>query len=135
MGTWGIESFENDDAMDWVAELQADGIRATGTAIQAVLDAAPEYLEAPTCMLGLAAAEVVAALRGRPAKSLPPEVQSWVNVVAAKSGTHPGDELAQNARRAVELIVADSELLELWTESGELDQWQRSVADLRARLL
>lgn len=135
MGAWGTEPFANDDALDWLAELEAEGLPAAGGAIQAVLDLAPEYLEAPICAAGLAAAEVIAALRGRPGASLPPGVQAWVSACAAGPGGDPGDELVRNARRAVELIVADSELRDLWAESDEAEQWQASVSDLRARLV
>jgi len=38
-----------------------------------------EYLEAPTASCALAAAEVVAALAGRPRPALPEEVTAWVN--------------------------------------------------------
>ena len=134
MGAWGSDSFANDDAMDWLAELEAEGLPAAGGAIQAVIELAPEYLEAPICSAGLAAAEVIAALRGRPSASLPSEVQSWVDAIAGEPGGDPGDELVANARRAVELIATNSELRELWAESNESEQWRHSVADLQARL-
>src|SRR5215218_9260762 len=110
MGAWGLESFENDDAMDWVAELQREGLPATGGAIQAVIELMDDYLEAPVCSEGLAAAEVLAALRGRPAASLPDEVFEWVR----RYPGDPGPELTRNAQLAVDAIVRKSELRELW---------------------
>ena len=70
MGAWGAGNFENDDALDWLAVLQAEGLPAAGAAIQDVLTLADDYLEAPTCCAALAAAEVIAALRGRPSISI-----------------------------------------------------------------
>jgi hypothetical protein len=130
MGAWGAESFENDDAMDWVAELQGEGLPATGSAIQAVIELADDYLEAPICSAGLAAAEVLAALRGRPAASLPDDVLEWVR----RYPGDPGAELTRNAQVAVDAILRKSELRELWEESGEFEAWQNSVGDLQARL-
>jgi hypothetical protein len=135
MGAWGSDSFDNDDAMNWLAELEAEGLPAVGGAIQAVIELAPEYLEASICSAGLAAAEVIAALRGRPSASLPSEVQSWVGVVASEPGGDPGKKLVDNARRAVDLIATNSELRELWAGSNESEKWRQSVADLQARLV
>lgn len=130
MGAWGAGSFDNDDAMDWIAELEAEGLPAAGGALQDVLDLADDYLEAPTCSNGLAAAEIVAALRGNPATDLPDEVSAWL---AAHPGA-PGDDLVVSARQAVDAIAADSELAELWDESADPAEWRSAVSDLQSRL-
>jgi len=129
MGAWGHESFANDDAMDWVAELEAEGLPAVGRALAAVEDLAGEYLEAPACSSAVAAAEVVAALRGRPAADLPEEVANWV--AAHPSGS---EELVQAARRAVDAITNRSELRELWEEVPDYELWRGAMTDLRGRL-
>jgi hypothetical protein len=131
MGAWGVESFANDDALDWAAELEeADGHARMRAALEAVTEAEGEYLEAPQCSAALAAAEVVAALRGRPAADLPENVAAWV---AAHRGA--ADEgLADLARRAVESVEARSELRELWEESDDFAAWRADLAALRARL-
>ena len=129
MGAWGTQSFENDDALDWLAALEAEGLPVAGAALAAVEELAPEYSEAPTCSAALAAAEVVAAMRGRPAAALPDEVAAWV----ARMPEDPGP-LVETARRAVDLVAAESELRELWAESPEYETWRATVADLRARL-
>lgn len=131
MGAWGTGVFDNDDALDWVSELETEGLQAAGGAVQTVLEGAPNYLEAPECAAALAAAEVIAALRGRPAADLPPEVRTWIS---RHSDAAPGEDLTQNARRAVALVMEGSELAELWAESDEVSQWRAAVADLQARL-
>lgn len=131
MGAWGVDSFANDDALDWVAELEERGLPAVDAALGGVLELEDEYLEAPAACAAIAAAEVVAALAGHPATTLPPEVTEWV--AAHRGGFQP--ELVALARRAVERIVAESELRELWAESEELGAWEVSVADLRSRLV
>lgn len=48
MGAWGVGSFENDDAMDFIAELQAGGISVVRDALQEVAElGTDDYLEAP----------------------------------------------------------------------------------------
>ena len=129
MGAWSHESFGNDDALDWVAELQAEGLPAVAGALAAIRELAPDYLEAPTCSTALAAAEVVAALRGQPAQALPDDVQEWV----AQNPGLPSD-LVGMAQNAVAVIAAKSELRELWEESADFAMWQAAVDDLRERL-
>jgi len=127
MGAWGAGNFENDDALDWLAVLQAEGLQAAGGAIQDVLTLADDYLEAPTCCAALAAAEVIAALRGRPASRLPDELVEWLGRVSGD----PGEQVATNARNAVDAIRRSSELRELWEDDEE---WKQEVDELYARL-
>ena len=132
MGAWGSGSFENDDAMDWTSDLSASlDWSAVRDALDDVLGYGPDdYLGAPEAAVALAAAEVVAAALGAPAGDLPEEVTTWV----ATHRRNAMPEHAQDALRAVERVMADSELLELWDESDEASEWQANVADLRRRL-
>ena len=130
MGAWGAGSFENDDAMDWVADLaegSGDAVLREAFAPFAVTD--DRYLEAPGCAIAIAAAEAVAAARGRPTGSLPEEVRDWVKKKPAVSA-----DLLVLARAAVDRVVRKSELQELWDGSDSADEWRAAMADLRARL-
>lgn len=76
MGAWGVGSFENDDAGDWVWELEeaGDGSFLVDT-LQPVADAAADkYVEVGEAACALAAAEVVAAALGQPGDDLPASV-------------------------------------------------------------
>ena len=120
MGAWGHNTFENDAAMDWVLAL-ADNQE---------LSFLRESLDDGVDENALAAAEVIAALRGQPAEHLPEEVTEWV-------GLHPYDipnDLLAAAREAVAKVRDDSELKELWEETTWLESWQASVDDLLRRL-
>ena len=129
MGAWGVGSFDNDDAADWAYELE----ESEGTdLLEATLDAidAESYPEAPDCSMALAAAEVVAALRGSPADSLPPEIVSWVDA----NPIEVDSDLRAKTLMAIHRIETESELKELWEEAGELDSWMASLEDLKGRL-
>lgn len=129
MGAWAYGSFENDDAMDWVGELaDADGTEPIMKAFDTVLKS-KDYLEAPEASMGLAAAEVVAALRGKPIATLPEEVTAWV-----ESKTSPKTTLIEKARLVVERILKDSELKDLWSESEDSAKWRQEVESLLQRL-
>src|SRR4051794_37759685 len=125
VGAWGARTFENDDASDWVYELEgADDDAVLRGPLAA---AAADELDAPEASCPLAAVEVVAAAAGASAHDLPPEVTAWVGAHAVS------DDLRALARQAVERVAARSELRELWDEAGDPD-WFAAVGDLQSRL-
>jgi hypothetical protein len=131
MGAWGAGSFENDDAGDWVWELEdAADTAILDEAFSQVTDRGEECLEAPDCSVAIAAAEVVAALRGRRAAELPDEATAYV----ARIGVPPSPGLIASALAALERVKTQSELQELWEESDSADEWRQALADLEARL-
>lgn len=130
MGAWAADSFDNDDAGDWVLELaDAKDISILAEAFSRVTQC-QGYLEAPDCSISIAAAEVVAALRKCPAVELPDEVVAFVK----RMDSPPSDELIASALGALQRIKAKSELQELWDESDHRDRWYEAVAELESRL-
>lgn len=132
MGAWGSGSFENDDALDWKSDLSASSDwSVVQAAFDQVLALGPDDdLEAPDASVALAAAEVVAAAMDAPAGVLPDEVMDWV----AGHGDAVVPDHAKGAYRAVMRVAAQSELLELWEETGDASDWQSAVVDLQKRL-
>lgn len=129
MGAWGLGTFENDDALDWVYELEASTGSSVLNASLAAVDGA-DYLEAPEACAALAAAEVVAALIGTPSQGLPEEVTGWLTA----NQQQPDAELIAMAHRAVSRIKSSSELQELWEETDEYAAWQHAMDELSLRL-
>src|SRR5262245_19426505 len=126
MGAWGHRPFENDDALEWAAELEgADDPSALAEAFDAIPGEADENVEAPEASIALAAGEVVAALLGRPTSPLPEGVKTWV---AGQRGVNPG--IVKRAQRAVKRVVKNSELRELWEESDDFPKWQAAADGL-----
>lgn len=129
MGAWGVSSFENDDALDWLEELLAsDGLLILYSAFE-MLD--EEFIECPDACNALAACEVVAALKGNARPTLPEQAEDWLKA------HHDDDiqELHQMALRAIERITSeDSELNELWQESDEYDDWLADIKQLKDAL-
>lgn len=130
MGAWGTGSFENDDAMDWVYELEdAKNFQILADAFDTVLDQKDEYLEAPDCCIAICAAEVTAGLLGNPADDLPEEVMEWL-----EGQPDPSEVLLKLATNALNAILKKSELKELWQETDDYDEWREIVLDIRDRL-
>ena len=132
-GGWDVGPFDNDDALDWVWELsESNDISVVEEALQNAISTSG-YLEAPTGSVALAAAEVVAALKGQPRAQLPDEVTTWV----ASHQLEVDDQLVKAARQAIAHVKnsQSSELAQLWSDSEELlNQWHKDLADLERRL-
>jgi len=131
MGTWGTGSFENDQALDWVADLDVEGASLLEECLS--VDDNVEYLDAGVGCDAIAAAEVVAALMGRPAGNLPEELTAWV---AGQRGKVDPDRFRSKALALLQAVLgAKSELNELWAENEEdCPTWRAGVEDLIGRL-
>jgi|SRR5215213_1423100 len=132
MGAWGSDSLENDHAADWVADFCDAPDRALIlNTLSAVVDTEPgEYLEAPDCSVGIAAAEVVAALKNAPNPNLPEHAKSCLSNLNIKADP----SLVAFALKAIERIKTNSELKELWDESETPDEWYQALNGLENRL-
>ena len=86
------------------------------------------YLEMPECANAVAAAEVVAALLGRPFSKIPDRVVAWI-----EGKPKPGAALVELAKSSIQIVVKGSELQEVWADAGT-DDWLNAVADLQSRL-
>lgn len=127
MGIWGHGSFENDGALDWLAKLEADGIEAIREALQPNTD---QYIEVDDASYVIAAAEVVATVRGHGAEDLPDKITAWIE----SNVSSIADEDVALARKAVARIRESSELQELWADHGPENAWERYTANLLDRL-
>ncbi len=132
MGAWGIGSFENDTAVDWLYDFTANDFRLIDRTLAGVAAMQEmDYLDAEEAGEVLAAAECVAAAAGFPAADLPAEVRDWV---MDNSPILVKPLYVQIALTAVARVRSQSELKELWAESEEFEAWDTAVADLQTRL-
>lgn len=130
MGAWGSGSFENDDALDWIGDLrEGDSWLPVEQAFAALIADGVEYREAPDCSAAIAAAEILAAAFGLPGDDLPDSARVWLKRMAKP---HAG--LCAVAIEAIDAILDDSELKDLWEESDSYEEWVADVHALRARL-
>ena len=132
-GAWDTGPFDNDDALDWVWELvESDDLSVVRSAL---FEAAQSrgYLEAPTASMAIAAAEVVAALKGKSREDLPAEVGDWIR----ENQQDVPEDVVAAARDAISRAMdgESSELAQLWSESGRLaDAWRSDLQNLLSRL-
>jgi len=131
MGAWGILPFENDNALDWVWQLEeAQDTSVLIDALTAVTSADPDEL-VEDGEEALAAAEVVAALRGKPLPELPEEVSAFVKQQGNKK---PAASLIKLAIQAVKRLGESSDLQSRWDETESAQKWADSLRNLLKRL-
>jgi hypothetical protein len=123
-------NFANDDATDWVYELEeSSGPDVLKEAFKALTGNG--YPDTPDCCIALAAAEVVAAAKGKPSPDLPDDVRKWID---DQDNLNAITALAKSAITAVNKISAKSELRDKWEDSNSWHEWQQVQEDLRKRL-
>ena len=136
MGAWGHRIFDNDDAADWVFELEeSEGDGLLERTLESVATADVEDVEGPDAAAALAAGEVVAAALGGSRDGLAAGgsyAEGAVRWVDANGGT-VRRSLAPLAVRALRCVRESSELRELWDEAGP-DEWLAEIAALERRL-
>jgi hypothetical protein len=131
VAAWGPGLFQDDLATDFVTEIvERDGIAVLHRAL-AQAGQARGHLLYEFSVHALIAAEVLAALGGRPTKALPPELQDWV---VGRRGQPVPEALWPLATVAVARVKEDSEISELWARSDEFGRWLEKVDDLLNRL-
>lgn len=125
MGVWGTGPFENDDALDFVAEIESvDGL-IEEVRLQEVGD---DITIDKACRL-IVVGECVAAMRGHQHPDLPDRLAQVIQAFGP-----PSDDLYDKARDSLSLVITNSELSDLWAGSDDRGEFNRAVTDLIDRL-
>ena len=126
MGTWSTAGFGNDEALDWLAELQeADDALAF----------IRETLDSGSTEGTVAAAEVLALHAGHGSADAHPDAVDWCAGKAA-----PPTDLRHAAADALQAILDDPDAdgHDTWAELGEDDEdylaWLANLKSLQVRL-
>lgn len=131
MGAWGIGIFDNDDACDFVVEVESGGITVLREALSLVVELEPaDYLDSTEACFALAAGALVAAARGRPIRDMPVEANQLVEELRRQVIVDD----AELAARAAAVVRERDELPELWAEVEQLAEWQATVDELLGQL-
>ena len=130
MGAWGTRNFENDGSQDWIFDLMdnRDGGLVSDTMARIINN--HEALELSDCEEALAAAELVAALVGKPSEDFPEdplEQLDRLNLIATRA-------LRNQAIATVNKIIAGSGMKNYWEQEGNLDSWMAIETNLIKRL-
>jgi hypothetical protein len=128
MGTWGSGPFDNDEAADWRYPLvDGGGIDIVASELRS---ADRPRLDSPDAEKAVAAAAIVAAGLDGNQGDLPEDLVEWL----AAHNDESWRDLARSAIKAIDHVLTDSELQELWAEADD-DTWAAAVLVLRERLV
>jgi Domain of unknown function (DUF4259) len=116
VGAWGSGPFDNDDAADFVEDLQGVATAGLAQRLPAALALPEGYLQMDDASVAVAAAALVAASNGMPGAGLAPVAE------LIQPGTVPADDqIRAQARAALSRVNGDeSEWRDLWADSGSL---------------
>jgi hypothetical protein len=139
MGAWGIKTFENDGALDWLGNFldapsetkfrlsfapQAASKGFLSKLFGGSSSAASPELDGEEV---LAAAEIVATLRGHPAEDAIEDLKDLPDIKVS-------DEIVALAIKAIDSVLVSSNLKDCWEETDDYGAWYATVKDIRARL-
>jgi Domain of unknown function (DUF4259) len=132
VGTWGAGPFQNDDALDFLAELRELPPADLDSRIRSALALpADGYLEMPEACAAIAAAGLIAVARGVVFDGLDEKVIE----LAQSDGVILDAQLTDLALAALLRVDGESsEWRELWSESESCEEADEMVAGLRAVL-
>jgi hypothetical protein len=132
MSAWGITNFENDSALSWIEQLLSnkDANLIKNTILSFLSDFDAEETTVVQCSEFLAAVEVITALVGNASEEIPLELEDWVEHKYTKLEQDVFDKCV----KGVELILKDSELKEMYADTGYYKVWEETQLDLIKRL-
>lgn len=132
MSAWGISNFDNDTAIYWIQRLveeEEDGL-LKNTIENFIKNFRSDRTDLIECSEFLAASEVVAALTGNPSDELPVELEDWIQSQYVQI-----DQAAlEKCAKGVDQIIRDSELKEMFLDSGYFKSWDKEQRNLIKRL-
>jgi len=132
MCAFEVGNFDSDDAADFInVDLERDGLKAIEAALDDTLN--HDYIEDDTGARAIAAGEVVAMLRGKPAADIPDNLVEWHQAHQLSAD----DALTAKAILAVEKAWADdgkSGWREFWEDSPNFQAVQVNIMELLSRL-
>jgi hypothetical protein len=130
-----ISNFEGESASAFLDDMSINGFGMIKLAIDRINDEdRPSLME---CEEALVACEIVAAVLGRPADDFPEDLNEWIGIFLQEGSEAFIEvvELANQAAIAIDQILTDSELRELWEESPVFEAWMDAQVKLQERIL
>ena len=132
MSAWGISNFENDTALDWVGKIvnQKDINVIINSIDKFVNGFNAEETTLINCSKFLTIAEILAGLLGSPAEDFPEELTDWIE----SKYINVEQSTIDTAIEGVRLLMNESEVREMYLDSGYFNSWDKAQKNLIKRL-
>ncbi len=123
MGYWGIKTFENDSAQDWIFGLEEEKNLAIvalkfGELFSTYHANKKVLIDDDLASQALAAAEIVSALLGKPSFALPPTLKKWLE----KNKTY-SKELVSVFNELAKTNALENKSETLWKDCTKAQKW------------
>lgn len=129
MGAWGLGFLENDEALDFLADVEENGMPLLRSAANEITRiSAQQELECDDANISIVLGALCLATRGRVLPELR-HSELFHNALLACRGTLSARALGQ-VTALVRLTLQKSELRDLWAEAGMLQKWRRKYSRL-----
>ncbi|UWQ98346.1 DUF4259 domain-containing protein [Rhodobacteraceae bacterium S2214] len=137
MGAWGTGSFDNDGALDFLADYREGTAAVVETVLRDIANLADgTYIEIDAGQAAIVAGEVVAACHDNPSTKVDDDVVS--ELLVHRADVAENLDLIDYAAAAIPKVLASetSELAELWEDASpeDAESFQSNTADLLTRL-
>ena len=131
MSSWGVGTFDDDIACDWLEDLfESDPVAFLWHCLDL---SGHEYLEHLACVGVVCSAEIVLGLCAEPRPDLPDAVYAWLNRHGSVSGEVFLPATLSGLRR---VVGPNSEMRERWEDHADWrDNWKSAMSDLERRLV
>ncbi len=128
---FGTGPFENDDAMAFIGDLiDEDDIEVLLDEVEGWEAVAPnEPFHVADAARIIAAAEIVAAVGGRPHARLPRDIAYWLSEREV-----PAETLRRRLLPLLDRVRRESDLAAAWTSTLDKQAWDSNVRDVAERL-
>lgn len=141
MGAWGTDTFECDSSLDWIGDFcddpseqklidtftPAEPAKSKGFLSRLFGGSGANHFEPFDGEDVLGAAEVVAALIGRPSPRADGAFDSLPSIGLS-------EDIPAKAISAIDIILETSNLKDCWEETDDYEDWVKGVRELRDRL-
>ena len=129
MGSWGPATFEDDIACDWLGDLHESDPIAFFVHCLDLEDL--QYVEHLACIGVVCTAEMVHSLTCQPRAGLPEVAYRWLK---ENQGLDVVRLIPDTIAGLHRVLGPDSEMHEMWEDSGHLHIWEAKTSDLLRRL-
>ena len=131
-----ISNFDGETASAFLDDMSINGFGLIRLAIERLNDD-DERADLTECEEALVACEIIAAALGRPADDFPDDLSEWMGIFIQEGSDSHYEviNLAEQAAMAIDRILTDSELRELWYESPVFEAWMDVQVKLQERIL
>lgn len=130
MGTWGLGTFDDDLACDWLEDLyDSDAIAFFDQCLDLTGHQDLEYL---ACVGVVCTAEILHGVLAEPREGLPEVACQWIEGHKRMDVRHWVTQAISGLQRVID---PGSEMHQLWEDNDEMyEAWMSQITDLRSRL-